>query len=238
MILFPAIDLSGGKAVRLLRGDYRQMTVFSDDPLAVARDFVACGATHVHLVDLDGAKDGNTPNADVVKNIATKTPLFCEIGGGVRSLDVAERYFSCGVDRVILGTAAAESADLVRELCAEYGDRIAVGADARDGVIATRGWTETSGEDLFSFCRRMESLGVGTLICTDISKDGVLSGTNVELYRKLTGALDANVIASGGVSSLDDVRALMSAGVFGAILGRALYTGALSLDEAVKTVKE
>ena len=238
MILLPAIDLIGGKVVRLTRGDYTRATVYGDDPLAAAKSFRDAGAEYLHVVDLEGARDGGRPNEAVIRRLIAESGLSVEVGGGVRDREAAEAYLSAGAARVILGTAAAENADLVRELCAEYGDRIAVGADARNGVIATRGWTETSGEDLFSFCRRMESLGVGTLICTDISKDGVLSGTNVELYRKLTGALDANVIASGGVSSLDDVRALMSAGVFGAILGRALYTGALSLEEAVKTVKE
>ena len=238
MILLPAIDLIGGKVVRLTRGDYARATVYGDDPLAAALSFRDAGAEHLHVVDLEGARDGGRPNEAVIRRLIAESGLSVEVGGGVRDREAAEAYLSAGAARVILGTAAAENADLVRELCAEYGDRIAVGADARDGVIAVRGWTETSGEDLFSFCRRMESLGVGTLICTDISKDGVLSGTNVELYRKLTGALDAKVIASGGVSSLDDVRALMSAGVFGAILGRALYTGALSLEEAVKTVKE
>ncbi len=238
MILLPAIDLIGGRVVRLTRGDYAQATVYGDDPLAVALSFRDAGAEHLHVVDLEGARDGGRPNEAVIRRLIEESGLSVEAGGGVRDRESAEAYLSAGAARVILGTAAAESADLVRELCEAFGDRIAVGADARDGVIATRGWTETSGEDIFSFCSRMESLGVKTLICTDISKDGVLSGTNVELYRKLTGELKANVIASGGVSSLGDVRALIETGVFGAILGRALYTGALSLEEAVKTVKE
>ena len=238
MILLPAIDLIGGKVVRLTRGDYARATVYGDDPLAVALSFRDAGAEHLHVVDLEGARDGGRPNEAVIRRLIAESGLSVEVGGGVRDHGAAEAYLSAGAERVILGTAAAENRDLVRELCAEYGDRIAVGVDARDGVIATRGWTETSGEDLFSFCRRMESLGVRTLICTDISKDGVLSGANVELYRRLTGELSAKIIASGGVSSLGDVRALMSAGVFGAILGRALYTGALSLGEAIKTVKE
>ena len=238
MILLPAIDLIGGRVVRLSRGDYARATVYGDDPLAVALSFRDAGAEHLHVVDLEGARDGGRPNEAVIRRLIEESGLSVEVGGGVRDRESAEAYLSAGAARVILGTAAAENADLVRELCEAFGDRIAVGADARDGVIATRGWIETSGEDIFSFCRRMESLGVKTLICTDISKDGVLSGTNVELYRKLTGELKANVIASGGVSSLGDVRALIETGVFGAILGRALYTGALSLEEAVKTVKE
>lgn len=237
MILFPAIDLSGGKAVRLLRGDYRQMTVFSDDPLAVARDFVACGATHVHLVDLDGAKDGNTPNADVVKNIATKTPLFCEIGGGVRSLDVAERYFSCGVDRVILGTAAVTDPDFLDAAVREYGRRIAVGADVKDGEIAIRGWLEKSGVKLDDFMKRMVGLGVGCVIVTDVSRDGAMKGTNRALYRELSARYDVPITASGGVSDLSDVLALRKLNLYGAIIGRAYYNGAIDLSEAIKVAK-
>ena len=237
MILFPAIDLSGGKAVRLLRGDYRRMTVFSDDPLAVARDFVACGATHVHLVDLDGAKDGNTPNADVVKDIATKTPLFCEIGGGVRSLDVAERYFSCGVDRVILGTAAVTDPDFLDAAVREYGRRIAVGADVKDGEIAIRGWLEKSGVKLDDFMKRMVGLGVGCVIVTDVSRDGAMKGTNRALYRELSARYDVPITASGGVSDLSDVIALRELNLYGAIIGRAYYNGAIDLGEAIKVAK-
>lgn len=237
MILFPAIDLSGGKAVRLLRGDYRQMTVFSDDPLAVARDFVACGATHVHLVDLDGAKDGNTPNADVVKDIATKTPLFCEIGGGVRSLDVAERYFSCGVDRVILGTSAVTDPDFLDAAVREYGRRIAVGADVKDGEIAIRGWLEKSGVKLDDFMKRMVGLGVGCVIVTDVSRDGAMKGTNRALYRELSARYDVPITASGGVSDLSDVLALRKLNLYGAIIGRAYYNGAIDLRQAIEVAK-
>lgn len=237
MILFPAIDLSDGKAVRLLRGDYRRMTVFSDDPLAVARDFVACGATHVHLVDLDGAKDGNTPNADVVKDIATKTPLFCEIGGGVRSLDTAERYFSCGVDRVILGTAAVTDPAFLEAAVREYGRRIAVGADVKDGEIAIRGWLEKSGVKLDDFMKRMVGLGVGCVIVTDVSRDGAMKGTNRALYRELSARYDVPITASGGVSDLSDVLALRELNLYGAIIGRAYYNGAIDLSEAIKVAK-
>ena len=237
MILFPAIDLSGGKAVRLLRGDYRRMTVFSDDPLAVARDFVACGATHVHLVDLDGAKDGNTPNADVVKDIATKTPLFCEIGGGVRSLDVAERYFSCGVDRVILGTAAVTDPDFLDAAVREYGRRIAVGADVKDGEIAIRGWLEKSGVKLDDFMKKMVGLGVGCVIVTDVSRDGAMKGTNRALYRELSARYDVPITASGGVSDLSDVLALRKLNLYGAIVGRAYYNGAIDLRQAIEVAK-
>ena len=237
MILFPAIDLSEGKAVRLLRGDYNRKTVFSDDPLSVARDFVACGATHVHLVDLDGAKDGTTPNSGVVKAIATKTPLFCEIGGGVRSLDTAEYYFSCGVDRVILGTAAVTDPAFLEAAVREYGERIAVGADIKDGEIAIRGWTEKSGVKLDDFMRKMVELGVGCVIVTDISKDGAMKGTNRELYRELSEKYGVPVTASGGVSDLSDVIALRKLNLYGAIIGRAYYNGAIDLKEAIKVAQ-
>ena len=237
MILFPAIDLSEGKAVRLLRGDYNRKTVFSDDPLSVARDFVACGATHVHLVDLDGAKDGTTPNSGVVKAIATKTPLFCEIGGGVRSLDTAEYYFSCGVDRVILGTAAVTDPAFLEAAVKEYGEKIAVGADVKDGEIAIRGWTEKSGVKLDDFMRKMVELGVGCVIVTDISKDGAMKGTNRELYRELSEKYGVPVTASGGVSDLSDVIALRELNLYGAIIGRAYYNGAIDLSEAIKVAQ-
>ena len=237
MILFPAIDLSDGKAVRLVRGDYNQKTVFSDDPLSVARDFVASGATHVHLVDLDGAKDGTTPNSGVVRAIATETPLFCEIGGGVRSLDTAEYYFSCGVDRVILGTAAVTDPAFLEAAVKEYGAKIAVGADVKDGEIAIRGWTEKSGVKLDEFMRRMVELGVGCVIVTDISKDGAMKGTNRELYRELTEKYRVPVTASGGVSDLSDVVALRRLNLYGAIIGRAYYNGAIDLKEAIKVAQ-
>ncbi len=237
MILFPAIDLSDGKAVRLLRGDYNQKTVFSDDPLSVALDFVSCGATHVHLVDLDGAKDGTTPNFGVVRAIAEKTPLFCEIGGGVRSLDTAEYYFSCGVDRVILGTAAVTDPAFLEAAVNEYGERIAVGADVKDGEIAIRGWTEKSGVKLDDFMRRMVELGVGCVIVTDISKDGAMKGTNRELYRELSEKYGVPVTASGGVSDLSDVIALRKLNLYGAIIGRAYYNGAIDLSEAIKVAQ-
>ena len=237
MYVFPAIDLSDGKAVRLLRGDYNLKTFFNDDPLAVARDFVACGATCVHLVDLDGAKDGTTPNGDILEAIARGTRLFCEIGGGVRSLDTAERYFSCGVDRVILGTAAVTDPAFLEAAVREYGNRIAVGADIRDGEIAIRGWTEKSGIKTDDFMRRMVELGVGCVIVTDISKDGAMGGTNRELYRELSKKYGVPITASGGVSTIGDVIALRDLGLYGAIIGRAYYDKAIDLKEAIKVAK-
>ena len=237
MIIFPAIDLSGGKAVRLLRGDYNKKTVFNDDPLSVARDFVDAGATCVHLVDLDGAKDGTNPNWEIVEAIARKTPLFCEIGGGVRSLDTAERYFSCGVDRVILGTAAVTDPDFLKEAAKEYHNRIAVGADIKDGEIAIRGWTEKSGVKTDDFMKRMVELNISCVIVTDISKDGAMKGTNRELYRELSKKFSIPIIASGGVSDLSDVIALRELGLYGAIIGRAYYNGAIDLKAAIEVAK-
>ena len=237
MIVFPAIDLMDGKAVRLLRGDYNQRTVYHNDPVSVARDFVSCGATHVHLVDLDGAKDGTTPNLDVVKSIKAKTPLYCEIGGGVRSLETAERYFSCGVDRVILGTAAVTDRDFLLRALDKYGDRIAVGADVRDGKIAIRGWLDVTDLTLDAFLCDLSSLGVCCVIVTDISKDGAMQGTNRALYAELSKKYNLNLTASGGVSTLADVAALRALDLYGAIIGRAYYTGAIDLRKAIEVAK-
>lgn len=234
MLIFPAIDLYGGKAVRLYKGDYAQMTVYSENPPEVARDFVRKGATHIHLVDLEGAKSGETPNFDTVLAIREASGAFCEIGGGVRSMEVVDRYLGAGLDRVILGTAALTDEAFLREAVGKYGERIAVGVDIRDGFVAIRGWTEKSAEDAFTFCRKMQALGVKTLICTDISRDGAMRGTNRDLYRRLSVELDLQIVASGGVSTLDDVRALAGLSLYGAIIGKAYYTGAIDLKEAIE----
>lgn len=234
MIIFPAIDLVGGKAVRLFKGDYAQMTVYDEDPCRVARSFEVKGARHIHIVDLEGARDGGTPNLDTVVAIKRASGLFCEIGGGVRTLDVAEKYLCAGLDRVILGTAAVENEDLVRTAVTEYGDRIAVGVDLKDGFVAIRGWTEKSEIGAHEFFSRMERLGVQTLICTDVSRDGAMQGTNRELYRELSRGYRVNIVASGGVSSIDDVRSLRTMGLYGAIIGKAYYTGAIDLEEAIR----
>lgn len=238
MRLFPAIDLIEGKAVRLLRGDYGKMTVFNNDPGSVAAKFEEQGAKYLHVVDLDGAKSGGRPNEAVIKKLIRSTSLHVEVGGGVRDEDAVKTYLDAGAFRVILGTAAAENADFTREMCEKYGGGIAVGADARDGMIAVRGWLENSGHTLFGFAERMQSLGVGTLIVTDISRDGALEGTNVELYRTLAAKYSLDVVASGGVSSVDDIAALVGAGAAGAILGKALYTGALSFSDAIAAAGE
>ena len=237
MLIFPAIDLYEGQAVRLYKGDYNEKTVYSDDPVSVAKDFLGCGATHIHLVDLEGARDGGTPNLKTVCDIKKATGLFCEIGGGVRSMEVVERYLEAGLDRVILGTAAVTDKAFLNEAVKKYGDKIAVGIDIKDGTVAIKGWRESSGVDAFEFCREMESIGVKTLICTDISKDGAMIGTNRELYKKLSESFKINITASGGVSSLDDVRALKTMDLYGAIIGKAYYIKAIDLCKAIEVAK-
>lgn len=237
MNIFPAIDLYEGKAVRLLKGDYNQMTVYSDSPLSVAEDFVKKGAKFIHLVDLEGARDGSTPNLETVKKIAASTPLFSEIGGGIRDMKTVDSYLSAGVDRVILGTAAVTDRAFLEKAVAEYGERIAVGVDIRDGFVAIKGWTELSSLTLHEFCRELEALGVRTLICTDISRDGNMKGTNRELYREMSELYKMQIVASGGVSTLDDIRALSKLSLYGAIIGKAYYTGAIDLSEAIEVAK-
>lgn len=237
MFIFPAIDLYEGKAVRLYKGDYAKMTVYSDDPLAVAKDFEACGASHLHMVDLEGAKDGTTPNLATVLSIKANTSLFCEIGGGVRNMEIVDRYMDAGLDRVILGTAAVTDPAFAEAAAKKYPGRVAVGVDLRDGFVAVKGWTEKSTETAFDFCKKMQNIGIGTLICTDISRDGAMQGTNVELYRALAGELNMQIIASGGVSSMDDVRALKALDIYGAIVGKAYYTGAIDLRRAIEVSK-
>ena len=237
MLLFPAIDLYGGKAVRLYKGDYNQMTVYNDDPLAVARDFAACGAENIHLVDLEGAKSGLTPNIKTVERIAKESGLFAEVGGGIRSEETVARYLDAGVSRVILGTAAVKNSDFLERMVAKYGEKIAVGVDLKDGFVAVSGWTETSSLTGDEFMTRLDALGVKTVICTDISRDGAMKGTNHDLYAHLKKNFRVNVIASGGVSSMEDVIRLRDAGAYGAIIGKAYYTGAIDLKKAVEVSK-
>ena len=238
MYLFPAIDLIGGKAVRLYKGDYAQMTVYNDNPLEVAQDFEQSGCTHIHMVDLEGAKTGGTPNLDVVARVAKETGLFVEIGGGIRSMEVIEKYFEAGVDRVILGTAAVTDEDFLKEAVGKYGKRIAVGADIKDGYVAIKGWLEQSQYTLDAFCEKMQGIGVDCIICTDISKDGAMAGTNREMYMSLKDKFGMNITASGGVSSLEDVKALTDMGLYAAIIGKAYYTGDIKLPEAVEIAGE
>ena len=237
MVILPAIDLYEGKAVRLLRGDYAQMTVYSEHPEEIAADFKACGAAWIHMVDLEGARDGSTPNFKTVETVCRQTGLNVEIGGGIRSMETIARYLDAGVSRVILGTAAVKDAALLEKAAARYGARIAVGADIKDGRIAIRGWLETSDCTAMDFCRQMQHMGIRTLICTDIDKDGAMKGTNHDLYRQLREELDLDIVASGGVSSLEDVRRLKEEGLYGAIIGKAYYTGAVDLREAIEVAK-
>ena len=237
MIIFPAIDLYDKKAVRLYRGDYKEMTVYSDNPIEIARDFERAGATHVHLVDLEGAKDGTTPNIDVVKDIANETSLFSEIGGGIRDMATVEKYIDAGVDRIIIGTAAVTDRAFLCTAIAKYGSKIAVGADFRDGYIAIKGWLEQTEYTLDAFLSEMKAAGVQTVIITDISKDGAMQGTNLELYRRLSREYAMNITASGGVSSIDDVKKLREMDMYGAIIGKAYYVGKIDLREAIEVAK-
>ena len=238
MRIFPAIDLFGGKAVRLYKGDYNEMTVYSENPAEVALAFKNAGAEYIHLVDLEGAKDGTTPNLETVEKIVKASGLFAEIGGGIRSMEVLEKYFSVGVSRAILGTSAVTDEKFLDEAVAKYGDKIAVGADVRDGYIAIKGWTAKSEYTLDDFFAKMQTKGVKTVICTDISRDGAMRGTNLEMYKKLSQKYTIDIIASGGVSSLDDIRELRKMELYGAIIGKAYYTGAIDLGEAIKEAKK
>ena len=237
MQIFPAIDLRGGQVVRLYQGDYDKETVYAQDPCAVARDFIAAGAGYLHVVDLDGAKDGTLANFDTIAAIVRQGGLSIEVGGGIRSEETIQKYLDAGVYRVILGTAAITQPDFLENMVAKYGEKIAVGVDIKDGMVAIKGWTEVSALTCDAFCEKLEKMGVKTIICTDISKDGLLSGTNLELYRHLGETYHMDIVASGGVSSLEDVAALEKMGLYGAILGKALYTGHIDLAEAVKLAK-
>ena len=237
MLIFPAIDLYEKKAVRLYKGDYNQMTVYSDNPPEIALDFKAAGADCIHVVDLEGARSGETPNLDIICEIKKQAGLFTEVGGGIRSLEVIEKYVSAGIDRVILGTAAVTDMDFTREAVKLYGEKIAVGVDIKDGYAAVRGWTEKSALTSYEVCAKMQDIGVRTIICTDISKDGAMKGTNVELYRDLDGKFDMDFIASGGVTSIEDLKALRELDIYGAIIGKAYYTGAINLAEAIEVAK-
>ena len=235
MLIFPAIDLYEGKAVRLLKGDYRQMTVYEENPARLLTAFADEGAKAVHVVDLEGARDGQTPNLKLISDMKAGTGLFMQVGGGIRNMDIISRYLEdARVDRVIIGTAAVTDPNFVEQAVRRYEEKIAVGVDIRDGKVAIRGWTADSGLEAFAFCRRMQELGVRTIICTDISRDGALEGTNRDLYQQLSEELSLNIIASGGVSSLEDVLALRRQGLYGAIVGKAYYEKALSLRAAIE----
>ena len=238
MKIFPAIDLFEGKAVRLFKGDYNAMTVYSENPVEIALDFQRQGAKCMHLVDLEGAKSGDTPNLKTVEKLVSATDLFVEVGGGIRSMEVIERYFAIGVNRVILGTAAVTDREFLKAALARYGDKIAVGVDIKDGFVAIKGWTEKSALEAFAFCKELQSLGVKTIICTDISKDGAMQGANYGLYQRLEEELSLDIVASGGVSDLKGVKILAETGIYGAIVGKAYYTKAISLKEAIEVAHD
>lgn len=238
MKLFPAIDIIDGCAVRLVKGDYAQKTVYSTQPVAVAKSFQKAGATYLHLVDLEGAKDGGTPNLEIIREIVKESGLLVEVGGGIRSEETIQKYLNAGVFRVILGTAAVENHGFLKDMVIKYGEKIAVGVDIKDGMVAVKGWTELSQESCFDFCEKLEKIGVKTIICTDISKDGLLAGTNLALYQQLSEKFSVDIVASGGVTDLADVERLQKMGLYGAILGKALYTGNIDLKMAIELTKE
>ncbi len=234
MYIYPAIDLYDGKAVRLYKGDYAQMTVYSENPVEVALDFKAAGAKYMHLVDLQGAKTGKPENAETITKLVKAFGGFVEVGGGIRNMETVESYLSLGVDRVILGTAAVKDPAFLEEALKKYGEKIAVGVDLKDGFVAVSGWTEKSELTADVFFERMERLGVKAVICTDISRDGAMQGTNRQLYRELSQKYSMDIIASGGVSDMEDVKALKAMNIHGAIVGKAYYTGAIDLKKAVE----
>ena len=225
MNIFPAIDLYDGKAVRLLKGDYQKMTVYGENPLEIARDFENSGAEFLHVVDLEGAKTGDTPNLAAIERIVKNTSLFTEVGGGIRTLETVEKYVNIGVKRIILGTAAVNNEEFLISAVKKCGEKIAVGIDIKDGFVAIKGWTDLSKFTPFEFCAKMQDIGVKTVICTDVSRDGAMQGTNIDLYKEMSEKFDINIIASGGVSSIDDIKRLKSLGIYGAIIGKILYKG-------------
>ena len=237
MIILPAVDIIDGKAVRLLKGDYNEKTVYGDDPLEFAEKFKKAGANYIHIVDLEGAKSGGTPNFGTIKRIIEKSGLFCEIGGGIRDIETIEKYINAGASRVILGTAAAEKPEFLKEAVRKFGEKIAVGADLKDGYIAVKGWTRKTDITAKKFFTDLSRIGVKTVICTDISKDGAMQGTNVGLYKEVSAEFDIDIIASGGVSSLEDVKALKDLGVCGAIIGKAYYSGAIKIEDALEVAR-
>lgn len=237
MKIFPAIDLYGGKAVRLFKGDYNQMTVYSNEPLEVAKKFEKAGAKHLHLVDLEGAKNGTPGNLETIRKIVDNTDLFTEVGGGIRSIATAKAYIDSGVNRIILGTAAVKDEAFLRDALSLFGEKVAVGVDIKDGFVAIKGWTEKSELTADSFLSKMEKLGVTTVICTDISRDGAMQGSNNELYKTLSQKYNIDLVASGGVSTIEDIKTLSEMNLYGAIIGKAYYIGAIDLKQAIEVAQ-
>lgn len=237
MLIFPAIDLYEKKAVRLFQGDYSKMTVYSDNPIEIVKDFENKRASHLHLVDLEGARLGTTANLSTIESIIKHSNMFVEVGGGIRSMEIIDKYLSIGVDRVILGTAAVTNPDFLNKAVEKYKDKIAVGVDSKDGFVAIKGWLEKSEHTIIEFCKSMQEIGINTIICTDISKDGAMKGSNHRLYHELSENLNLNIIASGGVSSIEDIKELRLINLYGAIIGKAYYNKAISLEEAIEVAK-
>lgn len=233
MQIYPATDILGGKVVRLTRGDYAQVKVYADSPAEMALEFMKDGATNLHMVDLDGAKDGAPVNFEAIREAAKIKDLFIEVGGGIRDMQRVEDYLSLGVKRVILGTAAIRNYPFVEEAVKKFGDAIAVGVDAKDGFVAVSGWQETTAVKSVEFCKKLRDSGVATVIYTDISKDGMLSGTNLEVYKELSEIKGLQIVASGGITYADEIRTLNEMGIYGAIVGKAVYEGKLSLKDAL-----
>lgn len=234
MQIFPATDILGGKVVRLTKGDYANVKIYADSPAEMAKEFMKAGATNLHMVDLDGAKDGTPVNFEAIKEAAKIKDLFIEVGGGIRDMKRIEDYLSLGVKRVILGTAAVRNYPFVEEAVKKYGDAIAVGVDAKDGLVAVNGWLETTTVNSVEFCKKLRDSGVATVIYTDISKDGMLSGTNLEIYKELSEIKGLDIVASGGITFIDEIKTLADMGIYGAIVGKAVYEGKLDLKEVLE----
>ena len=238
MQIFPAIDLRGGQVVRLYQGDYDKETVYAQDPCAVARDFIAAGAGYLHVVDLDGAKDDTTANLQTIAAIAKLGGLKIEVGGGIRDEARIQRYLDLGADRCILGTVAVKNFDFTAEMAQKYGAQIAVGIDMKDGAVAVNGWKEVTPEPGVAFCRRCANAGVKAIIATDISRDGTMQGTNMDLYRELLTIPGLEITASGGIAALDELAELQKMHCHAAILGKSIYTGAIDLAQAVRLYQD
>ena len=236
MKIFPAIDLRNHKVVRLTEGDYNRMTTYEDSPLETAKKFENAGAKYLHVVDLDAAKDGGDGNTDIICEIASQTNLFVETGGGIRSEEKIKKYIDAGISRVILGTAAINNFPFLCDMVKKYGEHIAVGVDAKNGMVAVNGWLDITETDSFDFCEKLRDNGVSTVIYTDISKDGKLSGTNIGAYKRLKEIKGLNVIASGGISSIDDIKSLLDIDCYGAIIGKAIYENRIDLKEVLNFV--
>mgnify|MGYP002517345741 CR=1 FL=1 len=237
MIILPAIDILGGECVRLFKGEYDTARKVAADAVETIKGFEACGAEFIHLVDLDGAKKGEKTNAELFVKLANVTGVPLELGGGIRDMETVEFYLENGISRVILGSAALRDREFLKRAVDKYGEKIAVGVDLKDGFVAIKGWTEKSEEDAFEFTEKMQKIGVKTMICTDISRDGAMQGTNHALYQELAQRFEMDIIASGGVSSMEDVERLTALNIHGAIVGKAYYTGAIDLKKAIEVAK-